>query len=835
MRLVITGGGTGGHLYPGVAVAEVVQSRVPGVEIRFIVGTRLEARILPQLGWRYDTVAARPMPRRIGLSLVASLLVNLVGTARAMRLLRRWRPGAVLATGGYVAGPVGLAAVLLGIPLVVQEQNAIPGLANRWLGRWARAISVPSGAQRGFPADRVVVTGVPIRPTVLQGDRLRGREAFGLAPDRFTILVLGGSQGALSLNRAVGEAATLLMYERIQVLHQTGSEHLEWVQREIGHREHVGPPVLRHAAVPYIERVGDAYAAADLVICRAGASTLAEVAAWGLPAILVPYPHATASHQEANARLLVTAGAAEIISDADLSGIRLAERVIALVRDPARCRAMAEASRRIARPDAAGRVADLLLLAAGQPVRPRTGAEGDRPHMHFVGIGGAGMSALAHLLLARGSKVSGCDIRASDATRRLETLGGVIHLGHSPAHLEGVDLVVASRAVGPETPELLTAHAKGLEVRHRAELLGQVMRDGRSIAVAGTHGKTTTAAMTAAVLVEGGLDPTALIGADVLEWGGNARVGAGGWVVAEVDESDGSLLHVAPWAAAVTSLDLTDHADFYASPAHLERTFRQFLEGITPGGFAVLCADHPLVASMADGLHVPALIYGLTAEADLTAEVHELSGVRSRAVVRRKGKRVGELTLQVPGRHNIANALAATAIGLQVGIPFATIARGLADFRGVERRLAILGDVDGILVVDDYAHNPVKVSVALRAARECWPGRRVLAIFQPHRFTRTRTTHAQFAGAFRDADEVYITEIYSADEPPIPGVTAALIVDAVRRQRPVHFVASADEVAVQVAGEARAGDLILTLGAGDIHAAADAIVGRLRARSRVRR
>ncbi|MBI3976442.1 MAG: UDP-N-acetylmuramate--L-alanine ligase, partial [Armatimonadetes bacterium] len=397
-------------------------------------------------------------------------------------------------------------------------------------------------------------------------------------------------------------------------------------------------------------------------------------------------------------------------------------------------------------------------------------------HVHFVGIGGAGMSALAHLLLARGSMVSGCDIRASEATRRLEQMGAVIRLGHAAGHLHGVDLVVTSRAVTAENAELLAARTRGVPVRHRAELLGQVMTEGRSIAVAGTHGKTTTTAMTAAVLIEGGLDPTALVGADVPAFDGNARVGQGRWVVAEVDESDGSLLHVAPWAAAVTSLDLTDHADFYASPEHLEGTFERFLQGIKPDGFAVLCADHPIVGRMARTLRVPVITYGLTAEADLTAEVQELNGARSLALVRRRNRRVGRLTLQVPGRHNLTNALAATAIGLQVGIPFDAIARGLAEFRGVARRFAIQGEVGGVLVVDDYAHNPVKVAAALRAARECWPGRRVVALFQPHRFSRTRTTHAQFANAFRDADEVYITEIYPADEPPIPGVSAALIV-----------------------------------------------------------
>ncbi len=453
-------------------------------------------------------------------------------------------------------------------------------------------------------------------------------------------------------------------------------------------------------------------------------------------------------------------------------------------------------------------------------------------HVHFVGIGGAGMSALAEVLLARGVAVSGCDIRASDATRRLEARGAVVRIGHSAAHLQGVDLVIASRAVRAENAELLAAQGRGLPVWHRAELLGRLMRDARSIAVAGTHGKTTTTAMVAAVLVAGALDPTALVGADVVALGGNARVGASPWMVAEVDESDGSLLHVAPWAAAVTSLDLTDHADFYASPEHLERTFRRFLEGIKADGFAVLCADHPIAARMATVPRVPVVTYGLGGAADLVAEVEELRGPASRALVRHRGRRLGRLTLQVPGRYNVANALGAVAIGLQVGVPFDIIAAALAAFRGVRRRFEIRGEADGVLVVDDYAHNPVKVAAVLRAARECWPGRRVVALFQPHRYTRTRTTHGQFADAFRDADEVVVTEIYPADEEPIPGVSAALIVDAVRRRRPVEFVPSAEEAAEQLARRARPGDLVLTLGAGDIWTAADRLLERLRARVR---
>jgi UDP-N-acetylglucosamine--N-acetylmuramyl-(pentapeptide) pyrophosphoryl-undecaprenol N-acetylglucosamine transferase len=389
LHLLIAGGGTGGHLFPGLAVAEVARERIPGVRIRFVGGMRLEARVLTDAGWPFDTVAARPLPRRLGLGQFAALAVNAAGSLQALGLLRRAHPDAVLATGGYVCGPVGLAAVLLGIPLVLQEQNALPGLVNFWLARWAQAISVPA-PMRGFPADRVAVTGVPVRPGVLQGDRRRARRTFGLEPERFTVLVLGGSQGALTLNRAIDEAATLMMYEPIQVLHQTGREHLEWVRKDIGHREHIGPPVIRQVALPFIEQMGEAYAASDLVLCRAGASTLAEVTAWGLPAILVPYPYAAGAHQDANARRLAEAGAAEVIPDASLTGLRLAEVLRGFLQDPGRREAMAEGSRSLARPDAAERVLDLLLLAARRrPMTPApvSSSSGD-PTPHRLGASG---------------------------------------------------------------------------------------------------------------------------------------------------------------------------------------------------------------------------------------------------------------------------------------------------------------------------------------------------------------------------------------------------------------------------------------------------------------
>lgn len=451
--------------------------------------------------------------------------------------------------------------------------------------------------------------------------------------------------------------------------------------------------------------------------------------------------------------------------------------------------------------------------------------------VHFIGIGGTGMSAVAHVLLARGYRVSGSDLRRTPVTDRLAAMGATIMIGHDAGHVADADIVVASRAVPDLNAEIVAAHAKDLPVLHRAQVLGQLLAEGFGIAVVGTHGKTTTAAMTAHVLTAGGLDPTALIGADVEILGGNVRIGSGRYVVAEVDESDGSHVYVRPSAAVVTSLDITDHRDYYKTLPQLMTTFAGFLALIPAEGFVVLCTDHRHVRELLPAVRARVISYGLNNGAEYSATIHTMEGRRTFCTFRRHGRALGKVQLNVPGRYNVRNAMAATAVGIEVGLSFGQIAAALETFGGVSRRFSVRGEVDGIMVVDDYAHNPVKVASVLRAARESWPKRRLVAIFQPHRYSRTKTTYRQYAQAFKDATDLIVTEIYPADEEAIPGVTAALIVDVVRPNREVIFIKEQSQVVSTVLPDLRSGDLVITLGAGDIWRVADDLVAALRART----
>ncbi len=451
--------------------------------------------------------------------------------------------------------------------------------------------------------------------------------------------------------------------------------------------------------------------------------------------------------------------------------------------------------------------------------------------VHFIGIGGAGMSAIASVLMARGYAVSGSDLRESDTTRRLRALGAQIQIGHAREHIRPGQVVVISRAVPEENVEIQTALARGLPIMHRAQMLAGLMEEARAIAVVGTHGKTTTTSMTALILEKAGRDPTMLIGGEVDDFGGNARAGRGRDLVAEVDESDGSLLWITPRVAVVTKLDATDHLDFYGSEARLVETFRLFLDRLPQDGFAVVCTDTAAGRALASGARPRVVTYGLEPGATYSGRIVEMAGRRTVFEARCGAAVLGAVALGIPGPYNVQNALGALAVAMELDVPFDVCAAALGAFRGVQRRFTVRGEVGGMLVVDDYAHNPTKVQALLEGTRRCWPDARIIAVFQPHRYSRTRTVGDQFARAFDSADEVIITEIYAADEAPIPGVDAGIIVRAVGAGRPVRFIADAGAVAAALEREVRPGDLVLTIGAGDVWKVAEDLVGRLRRRA----
>ncbi len=452
-------------------------------------------------------------------------------------------------------------------------------------------------------------------------------------------------------------------------------------------------------------------------------------------------------------------------------------------------------------------------------------------HVHFVGIGGIGMSGIAEVLLNMGYTVSGSDLADSETTRRLGRLGAAVVQGHEPSHVsEGVDVVVLSSAVKTSNPEVVRARELRIPVIPRAEMLAELMRMKYGVAVAGTHGKTTTTSFIAEIVAVAGLDPTVVIGGKLRALGTNARLGQGKLLVAEADESDGSFLMLTPTLAVVTNID-PEHLDHFGTIDKLEEAFLAFIHRVPFYGRAILCVDHPRVRTLLPNVRKPYVTYGTSPDADWVASNVSVEGLLTRFEVRHGNTSYGSVTLKLPGRHYALNALAAAIAAVELGVPFQTVRDALAQFGGIHRRFEVLGEMGNILVVDDYGHHPEEIRATLRAAREGFH-RRLVVAFQPHRFTRTRDLFADFLSAFDDAEKLFLTEIYPAGEEPIEGVSGEILHQALRKRGhlDVQFRATRSALVPALLEALRPGDLLLVLGAGDIYKTGEEILQKLRVR-----
>jgi UDP-N-acetylmuramate--alanine ligase len=453
--------------------------------------------------------------------------------------------------------------------------------------------------------------------------------------------------------------------------------------------------------------------------------------------------------------------------------------------------------------------------------------------IHMVGIGGSGMGGIAEVLLNLGYEVQGSDLRPNAVTTRLETLGAKVHVGHAPQHVAGADVVVVSSAVTADNPEVVAAVAARLPVVQRAEMLAELMRFRVGIAVAGTHGKTTTTSLVASILAEGGEDPTFVIGGRLKSAGTNARLGAGRYLVAEADESDASFLHLQPMVAIVTNIDNDHLATHEGDFARLKQSFVDFLHNLPFYGVAILCRDDAQIAAILPQVARPTITYGIDSEADVRAVDIVRDGLRTHFTVLRPGAEPLAVTLAVPGRHNVLNALAAITVATELGVPDEAIRRALASFLGIDRRLQLIGEIatprGHVTLVDDYAHHPTEVTATLEALRQGWPGRRVVLAFQPHRYSRTRDLLDDFAPALSLADVLLVTEVYAAGETAIAGADGRAICRAVRRRgllEPI-FIERVEDLAQALASCLEAEEVLITMGAGSIGAAAHDLPARL--------
>jgi UDP-N-acetylmuramate--alanine ligase len=879
MKVVIAGGGTAGHLNPGLAVAESLRAR--GAEVFFIGAARgIEARAVPERGFPFTSINISGRDRGFSRHNFTALIKLPVAVAKCISALARISPDVVLTTGGYVSLPPSLAAFIHRIPLIVHEQNAVFGLANRIASRFAAAVAVSfPGTEQKF-GERGRLTGNPVRPEIASLDRagLRAEALahFDLAPGRSTLLIFGGSQGARRINEISLDSYELLKNEeRLQVLHLTGPKNHEQVSSSLQKKKEPSDQIVWRA-VASTDRMDLAYAAADLALCRAGATTIAELTAVGLPAVFIPLPFALDNDQLHNAQFITKAGGAHVLLEPNLNPPAIQKIVDDLCLHPETLHRMSDAMRTLARPDAADRVTDLIeeiaraegrtggvptagdsarstrptsLHLAGSTARlePAVGSPGEAApqhgraapalpgwdpawrKVHMVGIGGVGMGPIARVLLAAGLEVTGSDLRESAATARLRELGIEVSIGHRPAHVEGRDVVVASAAVPQTNIELEAAGDKAIPVLYRGEALGKIFEGRRLIAITGAHGKTTTSGMVATILEVAGMDPTYVLGADILTIGSGGAIGPGGhlgageFAVVEADEAFATFLWLRPEVSMVLNID-ADHLDYYGSMESLGEAFGRFMALASKS--VIVCKDDQRATSAAEAAGVLFTTYGFDPAAGLRVQDLITSVKTSSFTLIAGDETLGRVELQVGGRHNAQNAAAAAAACLAIGMSFEQVRAGLESFRGVSRRFEYRGMLHGAELVDDYAHHPTEIEATLAAAR--WgPWSRIVAVFQPALYTRTQSLWREFGRALSEADVVVVTDIYGSREQPIPGITGKLVAEAACEQAPykkVAYLPHLDEAAAYIRTQARPGDLILSLGSGDVTTFADRVL-----------
>ena len=822
IKVMIAAGGSGGHIFPAIALARRLRERQRNCDILFVGSNKaLDRRVFEKEGFAFRLLSTNKLPYRPSLALIPFAALLFWDLLRSFFMLLSFRPHVTVGFGGYLSSPVSIMSRLFRVPVLIHEQNVIPGRANRLFFRMADVIAVSFGEtidRLGRDAKKAVVTGNPIRPELFSHDRQRALKAFGLAEGKFTVLVIGGSQGSRRLNEVFSAAFAELdgrIKAALQVIHITGAKDYE---RTFDTYKASG---VEHRVYSFIDRIEEAYSAADLAVTRSGSSALFELAFFGKPVIAVPYPFAM-SHQEENGRVFEKAGAALMIKEKELSARLIKETITGLINDKARLSAMGEASRRLGFPESSDVLASHVLRLAKRSRRLL-----DKRHIHFVGVGGIGMSGIALVLAQMGYKISGSDAKLNNITKKIEEKGGKVFEGHKSSNVgPQTELIVYSSSITHDNPEFLEAQERNLLIAQRAEMLAALFNRKDGIAVSGTHGKTTTTSLLSVMLEKCGLDPTAIIGGEIDLFNGNAKLGNGRYFVAEADESDASFLHLNPFCSVITNVEL-EHLDYYKTLDDVLSSYAAFAHNTKPGG-AVYYYEADSNAKKALARYAGRKeSFGFSAPADIYPVDMTMSEFSTSFGCVYKGKQLGRVELQIPGRHNVLNALACLLVGLNLGLGFNEAAAAIKDFNGTKRRFHLRANVGGIMLIDDYAHHPTEIRAVLDACRN-WKDRRVIAIFQPHRYTRTLFLADDFGRCFAGVDKLILTDIYAASEAPIEGVSVRNIYDRVKNNGLEDVVMmKKNDIADYVMDIKKAGDMIVVLGAGDIKNVADELSDRL--------
>jgi UDP-N-acetylmuramate--alanine ligase len=799
-KIIISGGGTGGHIFPAIAIANAFKARYPGVDILFAgADNRMEMERVPAAGYPIKGLPVSGFDRKRlwrNFGVAGRLLKSL---RMAKDIVREYKPDFVVGVGGYASGPVLWAASSLKIPIFIQEQNSYAGLTNKLLAKKATGIFVAyEGMDKFFPSSKIILAGNPVRNDLeaASGKREEALAYFGLQPGKTTILAIGGSLGAATMNRSISAGLEMIVAADIQLIWQTGRSFADEAKRQA---ERIGDRQVW--AADFITRMDYAYAAADLVISRAGAGTISELCLLAKPAILVPSPNVAEDHQTKNAMALTSKGAAILVADKDAAQT-LALKAVELACDPAALSSLGRKISALARHHSDRVIVESITSLTGQSI-------------YFIGAGGIGMSALIRYFLFKGRRVGGYDKTPSALTEQLIREGAEIHYDDNvdmiPKAFRSVSktTVIYTPAVPDSHSELNWFRSQGFEIMKRSRALGEITGASRAICVAGTHGKTTTSSMIAHTLKQSHVDCNAFLGGILKNYGTNLLLSSkSDLTVVEADEYDRSFLQLRPYMAVITSAD-PDHLDIYGTAEAYREGFEEFTSLVRPGGCLVM--KHGI--NIAPRLPNDVKLYTYSIEkGDFHADNIRVGNgqIIFNAVL--PGETITDIDLGVPVRINIENAIAAIAIAKLNGVTNEEIRNAIAGFGGSERRFDFHIKRNDLILIDDYAHHPAELRASIQSVRELYAERKITGIFQPHLYTRTRDFADDFASALSLLDELILLDIYPAREAPIPDISSQTILSKVTI--PDKMLSTKEGLTDIIASRRR--EVILMLGAGDI-------------------
>jgi UDP-N-acetylmuramate--alanine ligase len=822
MRVIISGGGTGGHVFPAIAIANALKALVKDVDILFIgaIG-KMEMEKVPAAGYPIEGLPVSGFQRRLTWKNFTFPFRLMASLWKARAIISKFKPDVVIGVGGYASGPALRIAAARGIPTLIQEQNSFPGVTNRILGQKVDKICVAfEGMDQFFPAAKVIFTGNPIRQNLKQksDNRIEAYRHFGLNPVKKTLLVVGGSLGARTINEAILSFELSLEKKEapptrnIQILWQTGKSYHSQILEQIS-ASHPSTVIL-----PFIDRMDLAYAVADIVVSRAGAIAISELCVLGKPAILIPSPNVAEDHQTKNARALEIRHAAILIHDNEAVE-KLGKTIMDTLYDEARMQELKTNIAQLGIPDADEKIAkEVVSLVVGLIVETEIQGKGIKipRSVYFLGIGGIGMSALARYFSSMGSKIAGYDRTRTPLTDQLIHEGMEFHFSEDTARIpKDTGLCIFTPAVPQEHLELVYLKKSGVEMKKRAEVLGMISRQYHVIAVAGTHGKTTTSSLIAHILYTANLNFLAFLGGISKNYGTNYLTnpafmpGASTICVVEADEYDRSFLQLDPDIAIITSAD-ADHLDIYGNHQALLQTFAQFTEKINKGGTLILKEGTSVVPVNKNQYSV--FGYMVNGEAAFSARNIRLAeGLLNFDFHYPEGV-IEHMVLNVPGMFNLENAIAALATGIKLGIGHEALRKAMLTYEGVKRRFEYIIRKPDLVYIDDYAHHPRELSASITAARDLYPGKKITGIFQPHLFSRTKDFAEEFALSLELLDQLILMEIYPAREKPMEGVTSRLILDKVKLKD--KKIVRREDILREIT--ICKPEVLLTLGAGDI-------------------